>query len=77
MDWLPSKVMEQSIRNELPGVVKEIVSDKVLSEVIIETAAGEIAAVITTRSLERMGLKAGEPVSALIKATNVSVRRQG
>jgi hypothetical protein len=28
--------MEQSIRNELPGIVKNIVSDKVLSEVIIE-----------------------------------------
>ena len=26
--------MEQSIRNELPGTIKSIVSDKVLSEVI-------------------------------------------
>jgi molybdopterin-binding protein len=77
MEELPINLMEQSIRNELPGTVKGIVSDKVLSEVIIETAAGEIAAVITTRSLETMGLKVGDPVSALIKATNVSVRRQG
>jgi molybdopterin-binding protein len=68
--------MEQSIRNELPGTVKGIVSDKVLSEVVIETSAGEVAAVITTRSLERMGLKVGDPVFALIKATNVSLRRQ-
>jgi len=74
---VPSKVMEQSIRNELPGTVKDIVSDKVLSEVVIETAAGEVAAVITTRSLERMGLRAGDPVVALIKATNVSLRRPG
>ena len=69
--------MEQSIRNELPGTVKGIVSDKVLSEVVLETAIGEVAAVITTRSLERMGLKVGDPVFALIKATNVSLRRQG
>ena len=69
--------MEQSIRNELPGTVKGIVSDKVLSEVVIETSAGEVAAVITPRSLERMGLKVGDPVLALIKATNVSLRRQG
>jgi molybdopterin-binding protein len=42
--------MEQSIRNEIPGTVKEIISDKVLSEVIVETAIGEVAAIITTRA---------------------------
>jgi molybdopterin-binding protein len=67
--------MEQSIRNEIPGTVKEIISDKVLSEVIIETAVGAVAAIITTRSVQDMGLKVGDKVAALIKATNVSVRR--
>jgi molybdopterin-binding protein len=66
--------MQQSIRNELPGTVKRILSDKVLSEVIIETALGEIASVITTSSVEQMGLKPGDEVFALVKATNVSVR---
>ena len=70
-------LMEQSIRNELPGTVREIISDKVLSEVLIETAIGEVAAVITTRSVQEMGLKVGDKVAALVKATNVSVRRQG
>jgi molybdopterin-binding protein len=69
--------MEQSIRNEIPGIVKEIISDKVLSEIILETAVGEIAAVITTRSVTEMALKVGDHVAALVKATNVSVRRQG
>jgi molybdate transport system regulatory protein len=69
--------MEQSIRNEIPGIVKEIISDKVLSEVLVETALGELAAVITTRSVTDMGLKVGDHVAALVKATNVSVRRQG
>ncbi len=69
-------LMEQSIRNEVPGTVKSIVSDKVLSEVLIETAVGEMASIITTRSVEEMGLKAGDKVAALVKATNVSVRRQ-
>ena len=67
--------MEQSIRNEIPGTVKEIISDKVLSEVIIETAVGAVAAIITTRSVQDMGLKVGDKVAALIKATYVSVRR--
>lgn len=69
-------LMEQSIRNELPGTVKSIVSDKVLSEVLIETAIGEMSSVITTRSVKEMGLKVGDEVAALVKATNVSVRRR-
>jgi molybdopterin-binding protein len=69
--------MEQSIRNEIPGTVKEIISDKVLSEIIVETAVGDVAAIITTRSVNDMGLKVGDQVAALVKATNVSIRRQG
>ncbi len=69
--------MQQSIRNEIPGTVKEIISDKVLSEIIVETRIGEMAAVITTRSVQDMGLKVGDRVAALVKATNVSLRRRG
>lgn len=68
--------MEQSIRNQLPGTIKSIVSDKVLSEVIVETNIGEVASVITTRSVEEMKLKAGDEVYVLVKATNVSLRRR-
>ena len=69
-------LMEQSIRNEMPGTVKSIVSDKVLSEVIVDTEIGEMASIITTRSVEEMKLKVGDKVAALVKATNVSVRRR-
>jgi molybdate transport system regulatory protein len=67
--------MEQSIRNQLPGTVKSIVSDKVLSEVIVDTSIGEIASIITARSVQEMKLKPGDKVLALVKATNVSLRR--
>jgi molybdate transport system regulatory protein len=67
--------MEQSIRNQLPGTVKSIVSDKVTSEVIIQTSIGEIASIITTRSVQEMHLMPGDEVFALVKATNVSLRR--
>jgi molybdopterin-binding protein len=56
--------MEQSIRNQLPGTIKNIVSDKVLSEVIVETSIGEIASVITTRAIQEMKLKPGDKVFA-------------
>lgn len=67
--------MKESIRNQLSGTVKSIVSDTVASEVIIETAAGEIASIVTTRSVEEMELKVGDKAFALIKATNVSIRK--
>jgi molybdate transport system regulatory protein len=68
--------MKESIRNQLPGTVKSIVSDKVLTEVLVDTEIGEIAAIITTRSVEEMKLKAGNKVFALVKATNVSIRHR-
>jgi molybdopterin-binding protein len=67
--------MEESIRNQLPGTVKSIVSDKVLSEVIVETSIGDIASIITTRSVKEMKIMPGDKVFALVKATNVSLRR--
>lgn len=67
--------MTESIRNRIPGTVKGIVTDKVLSEVIIETAAGEIAAAITTQSVAWLGLRVGDKVFALVKATSVSISR--
>jgi molybdopterin-binding protein len=67
--------MEESTRNQLPGTVKSVVSDKVLSEVIVETSIREIASIITTRSVQEMKLEPGDKVLALVKATNVSLRR--
>ncbi|MCE5361219.1 MAG: TOBE domain-containing protein [Acidithiobacillus sp.] len=67
--------MQLSIRNQIQGKILEIQSDAIMTEVIVETAAGPIAAVITTRSAKEMGLKVGDEVAAVIKATNVSVSK--
>jgi len=52
------------------------VSDNVVSEIIIRTAAGEITSIITTGSVKRMQLKEGDDVFAIIKATEVSVEKE-
>ena len=65
--------MGTSIRNRLPGTIERIVSDKVVSEVVVRTAAGTVTSIITTGSVERMNLKEGDNVFAIIKATEVSV----
>jgi molybdopterin-binding protein len=65
--------MNSSIRNRLPGTIAKIVSDKVMSELVIQTAAGNVTSIITTGSVQRMNLKEGDHVFAMIKATEVSV----
>ena len=68
--------MSTSIRNRLAGTIEKIVSDKVVSEVTIQTAAGTVTSIITTGSVGRMNLKAGDAVFAIIKATEVSVEKE-
>ena len=68
--------MSSSIRNRLPGTIEKIVSDKVVSEIVIRTAAGEVTSVITTSSVQRMTLKESDQVFAIIKATEVSVEKE-
>jgi molybdopterin-binding protein len=68
--------MSTSIRNRLAGTVEKIISDKVVSEVVIRTAGGTVTSIITTGSVQRMNLKEGDNVFAIIKATEVSVEKE-
>jgi molybdopterin-binding protein len=68
--------MSTSIRNRLAGTIEKIVSDKVVSEVVVRTAAGSVTSIITTGSVERMNLKQGDNVFAIIKATEVSIEKE-
>ena len=68
--------MSTSIRNRLAGTIEKIVSDKVVSELVIRTAAGNVTSIITTGSVERMNLKEGDNVFAIIKATEISIEKE-
>ena len=68
--------MGTSIRNRLSGTIEKIVSDKVVSEVVVRTAAGTVTSIITTGSVERMNFKQGDNVFAIIKATEVSIEKE-
>jgi molybdopterin-binding protein len=66
--------MTLSARNQLKGTVKSIVLGEVMAEVQVELPSGDIvAAAITRRSAESLGLKAGDEVRAIIKATEVMI----
>lgn len=63
-----------SARNILPGSVAEVQEGAVNSEVVIRLAGGtEVVSLITKASTKRLGVKAGEKVSAIVKASNVMV----
>ena len=66
--------MTMSARNMIPGTVKEIKRGTVNSEVILEAEGGhEIVSVITTNSVDRLGLEPGKKATAFIKASSVMV----
>ena len=67
--------METSIRNHLKGKITQITEGAAVSELELETAIGTISSVITTRSMEEMGLAVGQEVCAVIKSTEVGIER--
>lgn len=64
-----------NVRNQFRGRIKEIVLGPVVSEVDVETGVGVVTSVITTRSINELGLQVGSEVLALVKATEVSIAK--
>ncbi|MDB5801217.1 MAG: transporter [Rhodocyclales bacterium] len=62
-----------NVRNQFRGTIKEIVRGDVVSEIDVQTASGIVTSVITTRSVDDLGLRVGTEVVALVKSTEVSI----
>lgn len=62
-----------SARNQFKGTVKSVKLANVMAEVIVSVGSLEIVAAITRSSVEHLGLKAGDNVTAVIKATEVMI----
>jgi molybdopterin-binding protein len=62
-----------SARNQLPATVKSVKLGNVMAEVVMSVGDVEIVAAITRGSAEQLGLKAGDSVKAVIKATEVLI----
>ncbi len=66
--------MELSSRNQLPAVVSAVKLGGIMAEVTMRLEGGtELVAAITRSSAERLGLREGDAVTAVIKATEVMV----
>ena len=62
-----------SARNQLRGTVEEIVLGTVTAKVTVRVGEHLLESVITRQSVEEMGVKVGDTVTALIKSTEVMI----
>jgi molybdopterin-binding protein len=65
--------MQLSARNQLAGTVKKVQLGAVMAEVLLDVGGSEVVAEITKASAERLGLKTGDAVTAVIKSTDVMI----
>lgn len=66
--------MKLSARNQLKGTIQDVELGAVMASIKIEVdSPGLVTALITKESAEKLGLKKGDNVAAIIKATEVMV----
>ncbi len=65
--------MELSARNNLRCRIKDIRKDDITAEVVLDVGGQEMCSTLTANSANRLGLKVGDEVSALVKASSVII----
>jgi molybdopterin-binding protein len=65
--------MELSARNQLKGTVKSIELGAIMAEVVVDIGGQDVTATITRRSVEHLNLTQGDPVTVIIKSTEVLI----
>ena len=63
--------MELSARNQLKGKVKSVKLGAIMAEVVVDVSGMEVVSEITKSSVERLKLAVGDPVTVIIKSTEV------
>jgi molybdopterin-binding protein len=67
--------MALSARNHLKGEITEVILGTVTALITLKVGDNIVESVITKRSAEEMGLKKGDKVTAVIKATKVMIQK--
>ncbi len=65
--------MQLSARTQLKGTVKSVKLGSIMAEVVVDIGGHEVVSEISKGSVERLGLKAGDAVTAIVKATEVMI----
>jgi len=72
---VPRSGIELSARNQLRGRVTAVSGDGIMAEVRLDVGGQELVAIITRSSAERLRVRVGEEVLAVIKSTEVMIGR--
>ena len=64
-----------SARNQFKGKVKAIKLGVVMAEVVVSAGDLEFVSLISVHSVESLGLKVGDSVTVVVKATEVMVAK--
>jgi molybdopterin-binding protein len=68
--------VELSTRNQLKGTVRSVKLGTIMAEVVVDIGGQEVVSAITRGSVERLGLAEGDPVTVLVKATEVMLGKE-
>lgn len=69
--------MSISARNRLRGQISRLTLDGLMAEVQMRIGDQELVSMITRSSAERLGLKVGDEVFAVIKSTEIMIGKEG
>jgi molybdopterin-binding protein len=67
--------MPLSARNHLKGEITDVLPGTVTALITIKVGGNIVESVITKRGAEELGLKKGDKVTAVIKATEVMIQK--
>jgi molybdopterin-binding protein len=67
--------MPLSARNHLKGEITDVLLGTVTALITVKVGDNLVESVITRRSAEELGLKQGDKVTAVIKATEVMIQK--
>jgi molybdate transport system regulatory protein len=62
-----------SLRNRMPSTVRTIDKGRVLATIALDYRGNEVVSIITARSVDRLDLKTGDEVEALVKANEMAI----
>jgi molybdopterin-binding protein len=68
--------MAISARNHLRGKITDLKLGDIMAQVTIRVGNNLIESVITRQSAEELGLKKGDTVAAVVKATEVMISKE-
>ncbi len=63
----------RSARNHFRGIVTDVVSDTVMSQVTLQCGPHRVVSLISTEAVRELGLVPGSLATAVVKATNVGI----